>query len=307
MAKKQHKEYILSSGRVNRHGYRIDLDGMNLKDFMANPIILDLHNERKHAVGKLTIRKEGNQLLGVPEFDLEDEHGKNLDRKYRKGFMNAFSVHFRPLAFSSDPKDILPGQTRPTIIKSDLLEVSCVNIPGDAGAVRLMLNANQEIDDVLPKLNFKQEENSEMKEILEALKLSADASEADAVKAINALKQTATEALSAKAESIVALGLEKGAITESNKDIYLKLAHNDYDSVKSLVDNTEAKPAAEETPTGSLSATIAKHRETGTKPVEEAEETFESLSKNNPKKLLKIKQEDPERYKALALAYAEED
>lgn len=313
MAKnKQHEWYVMSSGKVNRYGYRTlvgetSTDGIHTDAYEINPVILYMHNGYPMSVGKMEIKKEDGVLLGRPTFDLDDAQGKDLDRKYHKGFMNAFSIQFDPKELSEI--DVVPGQTRPTVTQSDLMEISAVNIPGDRGAARLRLDADQTIDDVLPKLklDFSKTKDTEMipKEIMDALQLSADGSTESAVNAINALKATSKNALSASVDTLMELGMTKGVITEDTKALYEKLAAADLGTVRSIIDDAKAKPAAEETPEGeSLSAAIEKAKTENAKPAEGAKvETFESLSKSNPTELRRIKNEEPERYAKLAAEY----
>jgi phage head maturation protease len=59
-----------------------------------------------------------------PQFDLEDSFAKEIYRKYKDGFLNAFSVGFIPLEAEEN-----------TYTKSELLEISAVPIPANPNAI----------------------------------------------------------------------------------------------------------------------------------------------------------------------------
>lgn len=316
MAKKQHKWYVLSSGEVNRYGYRIvvgegSTDGIHTDAYEINSVLLVIHDGKKLSVGKLEIKKEDGVLYGRPTFDVKDPIGKELNRKYHEGFMSAFSITHDPKKTSDT--DLVPGQTRATILECDLYEVSVVNVPGDRFAAGLRLDADQTIDDVLPKLNFENHSKSKEKEmnklstaIISALALGADATEEMALSAINKLKAVGAEALTAKVDTLMALGVEKGVVTEENKSTYEALAASDFASTKTLIESAVTTKATDDTSEQSLSAQIEATKQANAKLDKPGtEETFESLSKTTAgqMKLSAMKKDDPEAYTKLAAGY----
>lgn len=297
-----HKRYVLSSGMVNRYKYRIVPEGLKLENYRANNVIL--YNHKGSSVGKmLDLQIIDGKLTGIPEFDLDDENGKDLDRKYRKGYLNAFSIYHEPIKVSDDKALLMEGQTRATVIESELLEVSAVDVPGDAGAVRHALSNDQSIDDIIPMLTLSNNNkvNPKMKSILKALGLSEGVSEADAVKAVKQLKSQLSLLIKEALDTLIAKGEEEGIITADNKLYFEKLAATDFDTAKGLIENTklEKKPNKKEEPENLTLSALLNAVKGNEGSVHEEKETFEYLSKNNPEKLNKLRLEDPEKYKQL--------
>lgn len=299
-----HKRYVLSSGRLNRYKYRVLPEGIKLDDYRQNNVILCIHEGKTLSVGKMEdLQVIDGQLTGVPVFDVEDPIGAELDRKYKKGFMNAFSIYHEPISVSNDPALLLEGQTRATVVETELLEISAVNVPGDAGAIRHALSNDQSIDDIIPMLslsNNKKENPTNMEEILKALGLSAEASEADAVQAITQLKSQLSLSLKGAVDTLIAQGEAKGVITADNKLYFEKLAATDFDTAKGLIENTKlAKKDDKKKEPENLTLSAVLSAIKGGNASTEDKETFEYLSKNDPGKLNKLRIDDPEKYKQL--------
>lgn len=80
--------------------------------------------------------KDG-KLVGDAVLDENDPLGKQLNDKLENDFIRAASVGLRITEVSQDPKYLLKGQTRPTVTKCDLVEVSLVDIPANKNALAL--------------------------------------------------------------------------------------------------------------------------------------------------------------------------
>lgn len=134
--------FILNDESVNRYGYRILNAGLDTSGYMKNPVVLVMHNTSSYGnwvpVGKTTnIYMEGNLLKVDMELDEEDEMAVKLHKKLSKGYLSAVSLNARDILWSDDPTLMLPGQLLPTLVASELLEISLVSIPGQRNAVRL--------------------------------------------------------------------------------------------------------------------------------------------------------------------------
>lgn len=92
------------------------------------------------------IRKENGQLLADAIIDMDDEKGKIIGNKIEKDFIRAASIGFKVLKVSEDPADMLPGQTRPTVTKCELVEVSVVDIPANKNALALYDQSGNRIE-----------------------------------------------------------------------------------------------------------------------------------------------------------------
>lgn len=110
-------------------GLNLLMDGIDLARFESNPVIGYGHSywgreglPKGRAQGT---RVDGDQLLMDVVFDQGDEFARDIERKYRGGFMNAFSIGF-------DVHDIADDGT----VKSwELFEVSAVPLPMDPNAI----------------------------------------------------------------------------------------------------------------------------------------------------------------------------
>ncbi len=124
----------------------------------------------------LNIRVEGDKLLADPVFDTEDEKGKEIAGKVERGFLKMASIGIRIVATSDDPKMLLAGQTRETVIKCRLREASIVGIGANHNALRLYdENDNELSEQEIIKLFDNPKTKSEMKfskQILGLLQLS---------------------------------------------------------------------------------------------------------------------------------------
>ena len=245
--------FILSDERVNCFGLRFITKGIDISDFEKNPVMLYMHG-RGQVIGKwVDIKKEGVQLTAEPEFDQADEFAVTIQKKVEGGFLNAASASLQPLAWSEDPKLLLPGQTRPTATQSTILEASIVDIPGNRNALKLFLGnglwlsddaaANADtLNKVLPTLTPKTARK--MQAILLALKLGENATEADAVAAIQGIQKAADKKT---ADTIISLAEQAGLVTAANKDKFVQLASLAPELALSFLDFGALKPVAGET------------------------------------------------------------
>jgi len=118
-------DFIITDESVNRYGWRLLVAGIDLAGFLI-------------PVGKWkNLRIDGGEFKGTVEFDRNDPDAIKLYWKYTDGYMNAVSIHVVPLEENGDPAALLPGQTRPTVTKCELIEISLVTVPGQKNAVKL--------------------------------------------------------------------------------------------------------------------------------------------------------------------------
>lgn len=187
------KRIVLSDSNLNRYGFRVLTEGIDLEAFKKNPILLYMHFHDEgtpiwgnyKAIGHWKdIRVEDDVLSAEPVFDEVDELSKTVAAKFNAGTYNAASIGIRILATSGEKELLVPGQTRETVTKCDLMEASIVDVPANANAVRLYdrstsvcLAAGME-NNVVPELkqptsqimNFK----TKWKSVLAFLKIGED-------------------------------------------------------------------------------------------------------------------------------------
>lgn len=147
MGKKLDRRFILSDNSVNRYGFRVLTEGLNLPVFRKNPVMLWMHMRDEGTKSWCDYRPIGHwedievndkgELSACPYFDLADDLSKEICLKVEEGTISATSIGLIPMTFSDDPKHLLPGQKRATVLKADLMEASFCDIPANANAVRL--------------------------------------------------------------------------------------------------------------------------------------------------------------------------
>ncbi|MDJ0363579.1 hypothetical protein QMK33_00325 [Hymenobacter sp. H14-R3] len=242
--------FILSDERVNCYGLRFLTAGIDIKDFVKNPVMLYMHG-RGQVIGRWEdIKKEGAQLTAEAVFNMKDEFAASKAQQVEDGFLQACSSGLQPLTWSEDPKLLVTGQTRPTATQSTLLEASIVDIPGNRNALKLFLGnglclsedttANAEtLDKLLPTLTPKNARR--MNQILLALRLGENATEAEAVAAIGRIQKDADKKT---ADTIIALAEQAGLVTADNKDRFVQLAAAAPNLALSFLDFGSLKPAA---------------------------------------------------------------
>lgn len=140
------KRIILSDSSLNRNGYRVLTEGIDYSSFEKNPILLYMHLRDEgsplwgnyKAIGHWEdLKVEDGVLTAEPVFDKADELSRTVAAKFEAGTFNAASIGIRILATSSEKEYLLPGQTRETVTRCELMEASIVDIPANRNAVRL--------------------------------------------------------------------------------------------------------------------------------------------------------------------------
>ena len=205
------KRFVLSDESVNSYGFRVLTDGIALEGFKKNPIMLWNHtrswgdkNNAMLPIGKWTdIRIEEGKLTAEAEFDMDDPFASKIAKKVEKGMINMCSIGIRVLEESESPEHLLPGQTRRTVTKCMLREVSVVDIGSNANAVVLydtegnIMELNADGGCAVGLINQpKKESEMELKKIAKQLGLAETATEAEVearIAELNAEKPEKTE------------------------------------------------------------------------------------------------------------------
>jgi len=247
------KEVIISTSGLNCYGSRVLTSGIDLTQYQKNPVLLWMHrrsyNGKDMPIGRMeNLRIDGDRLIGTPVFDENDEFAKQIASKWENGFLRMASAGIEIVETSDAPEHLLQGQTRATITRCKLEEVSIVDIGGNDEALqlygtdgKLMTLASGENCDHLPLLlnkehaegtapdasfNNQNNNNSMNKEILQLLGLSETASEQEAVNALRLLKEKADKAESLQFASINALvdgAVADKRITADKKEHFVNL------------------------------------------------------------------------------------
>ena len=136
------KEVIISTEAVNSYGSRVLTDGIDLSQYERNPVLLWMHRRSWEPgampIGKVeNLRIEDGKLIGTPVFDQNDDFAKRIESKWENGYLRMASAGLEPIETTPDPALVLPGQTRETVSRSKLVEVSIVDIGGNDEALQL--------------------------------------------------------------------------------------------------------------------------------------------------------------------------
>ena len=136
------KEVIISTEAVNSYGTRVLTSGIDLEQFKRNPVLLWMHRRawdgQSMPIGKIdNLRVEDGKLIGTPVFDQNDEFARKIESKWESGFLRMASAALEPTEVNPDPALALAGQTRATVTRSKLVEVSIVDIGSNDEALQL--------------------------------------------------------------------------------------------------------------------------------------------------------------------------
>lgn len=237
------KEVIISTSGLNCYGGRVLTSGIDLTQFQKNPLLLWMHRRSfdrdAMPIGRIdNLRMDGDRLIGTPVFDQNDEFAKKIESKWENGFLRMASAGIEIIETSDAPEHLLQGQTRRTITRCRLEEVSIVDMGGNDEALQLYDRSGKvlklaagEDNDALPLLAPEKKDDpsgtapdgkdnnqtnkstqSMNKEILQLLGLSETATEQEAVGALRLLKEKADKVETLQLASITAV--VDGAIAE---------------------------------------------------------------------------------------------
>lgn len=139
------KRFILSDSSENSYGYHVLSEGIDLTRFKANPVMFYNHDRFNMPIGRWeNIAVEDGKLQADAVFDKKDELGATVAQKVADGFLNATSIGFKALAV--EIRDEALGESdkvrkKMYVTKSELMEVSIVDIPANRNAVKIDLSA----------------------------------------------------------------------------------------------------------------------------------------------------------------------
>ena len=134
------KRVRISNESLNCYGTRILTEGLDIAQYQRNPVLLLMH-ERGKVIGYVkNIKKENGEVTGELEFDEASPESVRVKKQFEFGSLKMVSAGIDILELSEDPEFLVQGQTRPTVTKSKLFEVSVVDIGGNDDALVLSQN-----------------------------------------------------------------------------------------------------------------------------------------------------------------------
>lgn len=140
--------FVLTDATLDRHSERILPEGVDLKDFKANPVMFYNHmrsgngffgaedGPRPIGIWK-NIRRAAGQIKADAWIHTASDYARDIGQLIRDGVIKAASVGIQVLAVSDADEDKVKGQKGFTITKSKMLECSIVDIPANPAALRL--------------------------------------------------------------------------------------------------------------------------------------------------------------------------
>lgn len=251
------KEVIISTSGLNCYGGRVLTSGIDLTQFQKNPLLLWMHRRSfdrdAMPIGRIdNLRTDGDRLIGTPVFDQNDEFAKKIESKWENGFLRMASAGIEIIETSDAPEHLLQGQTRRTITRCRLEEVSIVDMGGNDEALQLYDRSGKvlklaagEDNDALPLLVPEKKDDptgtapdgkdnnqtnkltqSMNKEFLQLLGLSETATEQEAVGALRLLKEKADKVETLQLASITAVvdgAIAEKRITADKKEHFMNI------------------------------------------------------------------------------------
>ena len=320
------KEVVISTEAVNSYGTRVLTSGIDLEQFKRNPVLLWMHRRafdgESMPIGRIeNLKVEEGKLIGTPVFDQNDEFARKIESKWESGFLRMASAALEPIEVNPDPALALEGQTRATVTRCKLIEVSIVDIGGNDEALQLcgadgkqMKLAAGEDAPALPLLklkkpeptpenepgegeeinNNKQSKTAMNKDQLILLGLPEDASDEQVTAALQLMKTKADSAETLQLAAVtqcVDQAIAGKKILGGQRDHYIKLGKAA--GVEMLADTFKAMPTQQK-PTDTLNLSQQSAPGAGSQP-----KAYAKLSDVPQSELIALRKDQPEEYMRL--------
>lgn len=116
--------FVASTEGIKRDGIDLRVTDWYLDNFRKNPVFLWVHDYwgRTLPLGLVEAVVEGDKLMAYVRFDQADDFARQVERKYRDGFLHTVSVGWNFIEIDKKRR-------------MDLLDVSGVPVPGDPDAL----------------------------------------------------------------------------------------------------------------------------------------------------------------------------
>ena len=301
------KRVRISNEIVNCYGFRVLTAGIDVEQYKRNPVLLYMH-ERGNVVGYVKDPKvENDEITGELMFDCASEQSERCQKQFEFGSLRMVSAGLEIIETSEDPALLVPGQTRPTITKSRLFEVSVADVGANDDAIvlekdgkRIMLSKDGACG--LPLITHSKNQNKkdmEQKVIALQLGLPETATENEINAKLAQLKALQQENETLKAEKqtlaeariaqLVDTAIAEKRLDAQHKEQFVKLGGQI--GAEELEKTLQAmKPQVK------LSAMLG-HQ--GSAPGSASEKTYTKLSEVPAEELVKLRADNVEGYKRL--------
>lgn len=298
------KRVRITNDSLNSYGTRVLTAGMNVEQYQRNPVLLYMH-ERGNVIGYVKdLKVEDGEVTGELMFDEASELSVRCKKQYEFGSLKMVSAGLDILETSEDPELLVQGQTRPTVTKSKLFEVSLVDVGSNDDAIVLQkdgkkITLGKDSECPLPLLNNNDQNQKQMEQKMVAMQLGlpATATEAEINAKLDELKtaKEENERLQQKNAALtlasITAAVEKAVgekrITPDKKDEFVNLGkevgQEKLESILSAI-----------SPQMKLSSVIGHQGGAATEPT-----TYKKLSDVPSGQLTTLRKEQPEEYKRL--------
>lgn len=179
------KQFVLSDESLNSYGFKVLTQGINIDNFLRNPVMYYNHDRYSGVIGRWdNVEKKGVELFGTPVFDEKDAFGAKIAGKVKDGFIKAASIGIDHITMQE-----INGEK--VVTACTLVECSVCDIPSNKNALMLYHNDKPVSDEKEFIKLFKIQEvmKTDLKPVTDALELSQSASVEDIVAAIVLLKK----------------------------------------------------------------------------------------------------------------------
>ncbi|MCX6277673.1 MAG: hypothetical protein NT004_06230 [Bacteroidetes bacterium] len=249
--------FRVSDNSLNSQGFRVISEGADVSGFSKNPIMLWMHQRYFMPGDPLPIGRwenlklENSEWTADPVFDEQDEFAVKIQNKVDSGIINMTSIGLRIIELSDDPSVLVPGQTRPTITRWELQEISFADIGANKNAIRLYNKEGAEItladgqdNPILPLIKtYKMkaialkiglaETSTEDQVILKAGEMLVRIT--DLEKANGELSDANKKLTDEKHAAIVDEAIAQKKITADKRESFMKMAASDLETTKAVL------------------------------------------------------------------------
>ena len=137
---------IINTADVDRHMSIVDPAGLKFENYELNPVVLWAHGDEgcgTMPIGKcVKITRDAGAVEASVVFDQADEFAKEVERKYRDGFLKGFSIGFIPTKYQFETPEGSNGEII-RYVEAELVEFSCVGVPSNPKALAKNLEGVQ--------------------------------------------------------------------------------------------------------------------------------------------------------------------
>jgi len=215
-------EAIIATDTIDRSGEILEIDGVDLKQYKKNTVVLWAHDYSSIPIAKtISIKKQNGQIIAKMEFNADDDFAMKVYNAIKNGFLSAFSIGFIPTDGTWDEK--INGYRW---TKSEMLEYSVVPVPANAEAL-VQAKSFMELGILKAEAPEKADESDEDEEIDEDEDIDPDEPETKTVetkagKVLSADNRIAIESAVSALNAVLAADSGESKSTNNLTDILKK-------------------------------------------------------------------------------------